>query len=157
MTEMKETELVNIRKATHQDIQRIYEFERQYIKEHEPEQLSKWDTAKDKTIEQLFYSLDRMYVVRVQEKIVGHSYWSSYLDKPCIFSIYVLKEYRHKGFATAMMSRMEEDIMEGGNNVVTLSTLETNPAQHLFDSLGYVRVGITGGWIHYIKSLLNIE
>lgn len=144
---------IKIRKAQQIDMTQIYSFEREYIIEHENSQLSKWDSAKDRIMEMLNNNINRMFVATVEGEILGHGYWSFHLDEPCIFSIYISKNHRHIGIATLLMGAMEREIFESGYKKITLSTLETNPAQYLFNKMNYKEVDRIDGWINFVKSI----
>ncbi|WP_170311584.1 GNAT family N-acetyltransferase [Vallitalea okinawensis] len=150
---MKEASKISIRKAQSSDIEQIFLFEREYIIEHEPEQLAKWDSVKYRTMELLVSNLKRMFVATVDGQLAGHGYWSIYLGQPCIYSIYLLKDYRLMGIAAGLMKTIEKQIFDNGHKKITLSTLVTNPAQHFFDKMSYEVLAIEDGWIHYSKTM----
>lgn len=106
-------------------------------------------------MELLLSNLERMFIATVDGQLAGHGYWSLYLEKPCIYSIYILKSYRHMGIATGLMNRIEKQIFDSGYHKITLATLVTNPAQHLFEKINYEILAIKDGWIHYSKTKLN--
>jgi GNAT superfamily N-acetyltransferase len=149
----KESEGFNIRKAQNDDLEKIYSFEREYIIEHESDQLSKWDLIKEKTMGVLRYNLGRMFVATVDGKLVGHGYWDIYFEEPCICSIFILKVYRNIGIATGLMKVIENQIFKKEYSKVNLSTLEINSAQYLFNKLNYTVIETKDGWIHYSKRL----
>ena len=142
---------INIRTATVDDLDEIYLFERGYMEEYEPNQLARWETVKDKTMELLRNNITNMFVATVDDHIAGHVYWSILDGYPCIFSIYISKDYRRMGLASRLMHTAEEHVYDNGYSKLTLSTLVNNTAQHLFDRLGYERTSVTDGWINYIK------
>lgn len=142
-----------IRKAILSDLKQIYMFEREYIIEHEPNQLSKWDAIRTKTMELLTNQLEKIYVATVNEELVGHVFWSIYLEQPCVYSIYVHKKFRSRGIASELLHYLEKQIVEQGYNKLTLSTLETNPAKYLFEKSDYVVLDIKNGWIEYSKPM----
>lgn len=153
---MRETEKINIRKAKESDLEEIYQFEREYIIEHEPNQLEKWDAIKDKTMTLLTSNLGRMFVASVDGCLAGHCYWSLYQEEACVYSIYISKVFRKMGIASRIITETEKDIFDCGHNKVTLSTLVTNPAQHLFDKMDYERLEVKDGWIYYSKSKVDL-
>lgn len=145
---------IHVRRAKESDIQDIYQFERNYIIEHEPNQLDKWDSVKSHTLEMLRNNIDKMFVASVNSDLVGHTYWSILDGNPCIYSIYISENSRKLGLATRLIKKAEEQICEMGYHTVTLSTLVTNPAQNVFNKLGYEVTSIKDGWINYIKKLV---
>ncbi len=140
-------------KAVRSDLDQIYQFERAYMIEHEPNRLKLWEERSDLTKNQLNNSLPSICIAEVDGNLVGHSYWSFYEEKPCVYSIFVLKSYRGEGIGKTLMTAIEASVVESGFDVVILSTLESNPAQHLFDRMGYQRLDVINGWIKYEKYL----
>ncbi|GKX30887.1 hypothetical protein SH1V18_33670 [Vallitalea longa] len=143
-----------IRLAEESDIDEVYLMEREYIIEHEFEQLFRWDSAKERNMKMMLDNIHRMFVATIDSKVIGHSYWSIYNDDPCVFSIYISKNYRNMGIATDLMIKVEEQIYKSNYKKITLSTLETNPAQYLFNKLNYEEIGRKDGWINYEKFLI---
>lgn len=148
---------IHIRKAQESDIKSIYQFERNYIIEHEPNQLDRWDSAKKHTLEMLRNNIDRMFVASIECDLVGHCYWSLSYGNPCIYSIYISENSRKLGLASKLISKVEEQIRENEYQIVTLSTLVINPAQNVFSKLGYEVTSIEDGWINYKKDLTRNE
>lgn len=140
-----------IRKAIKSDIEKIIQFERLYIIEHESEKLYKWDSVKEKTINLLNENLDAMFVCENRGVLVGHCYWNFYDEKPCIFSIYVELQYRHLGIAKKLLSVVESDAAFKGFKVMTLSTLIENPANKFFIKKGYQKVKFDHESNYYTK------
>lgn len=148
---MNEKININIRKAKENDLEEIYKFERAYIFEHESNQLERWDAIKDRTMTTLRSNLERMLVAVVDKRLAGHCYWSLYHKEPCIYSIYISNDFRKMGIASSLIIQAEKEIFDCGYNKVTLATLITNPAQHLFDKMNYKRLEVKDGWIYYSK------
>lgn len=142
-----------IRLAKESDIDQVYLMEREYIIEHENEQLARWDSAKERNMKMLQDNIHQMFVSTIDDKIAGFGYWSIHNDDPCVFSIYISKDHRKMGMATELMDNMEKQIHKSGYTKMTLSTLETNPAQYLFNKLNYEEIGRNDGWINYEKSI----
>ncbi len=142
-----------VRKAVLSDIDQIYQFERAYMVEHEPNRLKLWEKRSDSTKNQLNNCLPFICIAEVDGNIVGHGYWSLYEEKPSVYSIFVLKSYRGQGIGKTLMTAIEASVVESGFDLITLSTLESNPAQHLFDQMGYQRLNVIDRWIRYEKIL----
>lgn len=150
---MNKSKQFNIRKALPEDISKIFDFEREYIIEYERNQLEKWDQSADKTKELLMRSINSMFTATVKSKLAGHGFWGIYENKPCVYSLYVDKDYRRNGIAKEIMIALENDLIHSSYHEVTLSTLQSNPAQFLFKKLDYRIIKIKDGWIHYKKKL----
>lgn len=146
-------ETISIRKAIPTDLQFVYQLERAYIIEHESDQLERWDAAQEHIEQGLLDHLNGMYVSEIDGRIIGHGHWAIKEHTPCIYSIYVHKDHRRQGIASMLMTQMEEDVREHGQITLTLSTLISNPAQHLFGVLKYKEIKQENGWIYYSKSL----
>ncbi len=144
---------VIIAKASIEDLDQIYQFERKYILEHEPYMISKWDGIRSKTKKTLMENLSRIFVAVSADELVGHGYWAIHEGYPCIYSLYVLNDYRGQGIGHKLMLSIEESIISNGYNKMKLSTLESNQARHLFDKMAYSRIALQDGWIHYEKSI----
>lgn len=141
-----------IRKIKEEELQIVYEFERSYIIEHEPDQLEKWDDAKERIFETLKSYTNTMFVAVVDEQVVGHGYWGMYEGLPCVYSLYIDKDHRKGGLGFALMERLDKDIEEKGHKISSLATLVTNPAQYLFEKAGYERTDEKDGWIQFEKN-----
>lgn len=68
-------------------------------------------------------------------------------------AFYVDKDYRRSGIAKEIIIAIENDLVHSGYYEITLSTLQSNPAQLLFKKLDYKIIEIKDGWIHYKKKL----
>lgn len=146
-----------IRKAKESDIETIYNFERAYIIEHEPDELERWENAIERIYDNLKSYLATMFVAEVEGVVAGHGYWGMYEGMPCIYSVYIDKAYRKGGIGYGLMEAMDLEIEEKGHKSSSLATLVSNPAQHLFDKCGYERTDVKEGWIHYEKTFEQEE
>ena len=86
---------------------------------------------------------DSCIVAEVDNKVVG-AVWARIMndyghvdDETPSLSISLYKEYRGKGFGTAMMKRMLELLKKKGYRKVSLSTQKANRAVGLYRSLGF--------------------
>lgn len=61
---------------------------------------------------------------------------------------------RGKGLGRQMMLRLEDLYREFGSNRLSLSVLFTNPARHLYESLGYSEVGRDENSAQMVKALV---
>ena len=149
----KETIRIIFKNAEKKNLSQIYLFERAYIMALEPNNLDKWDAAKDRIMALLTDNLDRMVIVTVDGVLAGHAYWAMSEDMPCVYSVYITDKYRRMGLASGLMNELEKSISLSGFSEVSLSTLVINPAQHLFTKIGYVKTKTEDGWIHFIKRI----
>ncbi len=142
-----------VREALESDLDKIYLFEREYIIEHEKDELLIWEKAKERMMKSLYDNLDKIFVATKDNVIVGHVFWSIYNSTPSIFSIYVDKNYRNLKIASNLINTAEKHILNNNYASVALSTLETNPAKYMFSNIGYEQVNIVNGWINFVKQL----
>lgn len=144
---------MEIRKADVVDIDIVYEFERQYFIEHEPENLLKWEREKEKTMDFLLNRMTQMFVSVEDQSVVGYAYWDLLGSEPDLYSIYVDPDYRGKGIAYELMTAIEEHVLDRGYDAIKLETLVTNPARFLFEKKGYIFDREEEGWLYYRKNL----
>ena len=142
-----------IRKAISIDLQAVYQLERAYMMEHESEHLERWDAAQERIFQGLLDNLNHMFVSELGGTITGLGYWAMYEGLPCIYSIYVSRRSRRQGIASKLMIAMEQDVRDQRYTTLTLSTLVSNPAQHLFDVLNYEEIRRENEWIYFTKIL----
>ncbi len=144
---------MKIRKALENDLNKVIEFERNYMLEHEAEHIKDWDAIIDETTATLKSSLNKMFVVESENSLVAFAYWSIEEGEPCVMSIYVKSTSRRQGLAGLLLTSLEEDIRSKGYSTVTLQTLLKNPAQKVFEASGYERLDIKNNYIQYRKKL----
>lgn len=82
------------------------------------------------------------YVLRHGETSVGLMWylpiWNS---MPFLNLIYILEEYRGKGFGRAAMEQWEQEMRRKGYRLALISTQVDEEAQHFYRRLGYVDCG----------------
>jgi len=140
------------RKANMHDIVDILIAEREYMIEHEPDHLDRWDGAINAIKTSLQNSLERMVICEIDGKVAGHSFWNTKDQMANVNSIFVRNEYRRMGIAKELLAYIEKDVKASDYSLLTLETLTKNPAQHLFDK-SYTRKKESNGWIYYEKNL----
>lgn len=142
-----------VRKATADDIARIYELETQYIRELEPENMKRWEDAERRTLEGIGKSLDSILILEIDGTRAGHGRWEADGESVCITSLFIISSMRGRKLGSLLLSAVEEGTGKSGCRRITLSTLAHNPARHLYDRRGYRRINTEKGWIHYEKAL----
>ena len=87
---------------------------------------------------------DTLYIVALEHRqIVGYSGMMQVLDEADITNVAVAKEHWGRGIATAMLSALMERGKHRGVSAYTLEVRESNAsAIHLYEKLGFVKVGI---------------
>ena len=99
-----------------------------------------------------------MWVIEMEDgKIIGQLFISFVSTRPelsngrsraYIYGFRVRPEYRNQGFGTALMHRVEQDLVRRGFQTVTLNVAQDNPdALRLYKRLGYrVITNEAGEW-----------
>lgn len=86
--------------------------------------------------------LEQSVVAEVDEKPVGLAFLSQRGTRGWISSVGVVKAYRHRGIARAMLSYLQHKARTLGLRQVCLDVLDTNAgAFALYESAGFVRAG----------------
>lgn len=65
----------------------------------------------------------------------------------------IIEAERGKGLGRRMMLQLEDLYREFGSNRLSLSVNFTNPARHLYESLGYTEVGQDDNSVQMVKAL----
>jgi len=79
-------------------------------------------------------------IILTNETLVGRMLVSSNRDSVTLVDISLLPEYRNRGIGAALIHTLIETAMAEGQ-AVKLQVLRMNPAQHLYQRLGFVVTG----------------
>ncbi|SET42847.1 Acetyltransferase (GNAT) family protein [Natronincola peptidivorans] len=86
-----------------------------------------------------------------EEKIIGWLRYGYFWDEyPFMNMLFIIDEYRGKGFGKKLVEDWEEKMAGEGHRLVMTSTLSNEEAQHFYRRLGYVDIG---GFIIYDEPL----
>jgi ribosomal protein S18 acetylase RimI-like enzyme len=86
--------------------------------------------------------LNRLYILEDESKFIGWLRYNLFWDNtPFMNMIYLLEEYRRKGFGKKLVLFWEEQMKNLGYGVVMTSTASDEYAQHFYNNLGYLTVG----------------
>lgn len=86
--------------------------------------------------------LGRMYVAEERGALAGWLRYNLFWDNtPFMNLLYVLEEYRGKGFGRALVEYWENRMKRDGYEAVMTSTQSSEYAQHFYERLGYEAVG----------------
>jgi ribosomal-protein-alanine N-acetyltransferase len=90
----------------------------------------------------------RLYVLRLPGiPVAGFCACWIVVDELHINTIAVAAEHRGRGLGSALMRHIMQDVMEQGVTRATLEVRESNrAARQLYESLGFVRVGVRPGY-----------
>ena len=75
-------------------------------------------------------------------KFAGWLRWNLFWDNtPFMNLLFILDEYRNKGYGKALIFHWEELMRQEGHRIVMTSTQSDETAQHMYRRLGYVDSG----------------
>lgn len=80
----------------------------------------------------------RYFAAMLDGEQIGGCYASLYEDIPTLMGVYTLPEYRGRGVATALLTRVVGEVPRPGNPHVCLYVEHGNPAERLYRQLGFV-------------------
>jgi ribosomal protein S18 acetylase RimI-like enzyme len=89
---------------------------------------------------QTAYPASEHNIVLVNDEAVGRMLLSSNHDSVTLVDISLLPDYRSQGIGGALIHTLVETA-KGKRQAVSLQVLKTNPAQHLYQRLGFVVTG----------------
>ena len=117
---------MKIRIAEKADIERLIEYD-----EH----------IESKELESIIL-LGRVLIAEEGEKLVGWLRWNLFWDNtPFINMLFLLEEYRYKGYGKAIINYWETLMRQYGYTLVMTSTLSNETAQHFYRKLDYMDSG----------------
>ncbi len=83
-----------------------------------------------------------IYVLLKENKIIGWLRFSMFWDEhPFMNMLYIVKEYRNKGYGKKLVCFWEERLKEKGYKNFMTSTQSDEEAQHFYRNLGYKDIG----------------
>lgn len=87
-------------------------------------------------------SLNRVYIVEENNRFIGWLRYNLFWDNtPFMNMIYLLEEYREKGYGKKTVKHWEEQMKAQNYDVVMTSTASDEYAQHFYVKLGYRTIG----------------
>lgn len=120
---------IEISKLTHDDLEGIYEVEKDSFPIPWP--ISSFE-------EELKNILATYLVAKIDKKIVGYIGMWFVMDECHITNIAVLSEYRNRGIATKLINEMLNLCKEHGTTYIMLEVRESNiPAQKLYSKFNF--------------------
>jgi ribosomal protein S18 acetylase RimI-like enzyme len=83
-----------------------------------------------------------IYILQKENKIIGWLRYNLFWDNvPFMNKLFVLEEYRNKGFGKKLVKYWEEEMKRNGYNNVLTSTQSNENAQHFYRKIGYIEIG----------------
>ena len=120
---------IEISKLTHDDLEGIYEVEKDSFPIPWP--ISSFE-------EELKNLLATYLVAKIENKIIGYIGMWFVMDECHITNIAVLSEYRNRGIATKLINEMLNLCKEHGTTYIMLEVRESNiPAQKLYSKFNF--------------------
>lgn len=114
---------------------------RSFYNEHSPEEGMVTARARERWRQQEM-GWYRYYAALLDNQLVGGLYVSMWEDVPTLMGVYTLQSARWQGVATAAIARAIHDLLETGRDTYCLYVKADNPAQQLYDSLGFHTLSI---------------
>lgn len=106
------------------------------------ESILRVDRHIEKTELESVIALGRVMVAEKKEAFIGWLRWGLFWDNtPFMNLLFLLEEYRHRGFGKEMVLYWENQMRTDGYGEVLTSTRSDEPAQHFYRKLGYVDCG----------------
>ncbi len=110
--------------------------------EKNAEKILKWDRHITKEELTNLIGLGRVYVLETENQFAGWLRYNLFWDNtPFMNMLYILEEFRGRGFAAALAEFWEGEMRTRGYSVVMTSTVSREYAQHFYHRLGYRTVG----------------
>ncbi len=95
------------------------------------------------------------YVARLNNKIVGFAGFKTIFDEAELMNIVVHKSARTKGIGTALLKHIILELKKQKIATLHLEVAKDNlPAIHLYEFLGFKKVGIRKGYYNGIDAIL---
>lgn len=129
------------------DLPLIFQLERTYIADHEPQNIQAWQSAMHRHLEQWVRCLPYTVVAAVGDEKVGYMFWEKASLTATLTSIHVKPDYRRRAIGRMLLTRFEENAARLGCEIAELHVLEGNPARSFYEVAGY---GVTGSAAPYV-------
>jgi ribosomal protein S18 acetylase RimI-like enzyme len=93
------------------------------------------------------FSNAQFQIIQIENKPIGRLYIDHRKDEIRLIDIALLPEYRNQGIGNALLKDIIKDAAKA-NKPVRIHVERYNPALHLYERLGFVRIGDTG--VYYL-------
>jgi len=98
-------------------------------------------------LEELRVQCARSVLAEVKGRIVGYILFWLVADEVDIHNLAVRREFRRRGIARSLLQRVVDEARCQGARRVTLEVRRSNePAQRLYESMGFVTTGLRKGY-----------
>lgn len=149
--------MINFRNATLDDIDELNKIESQSF-------VNPWK-KEDLIYELSINPLNKFLIIEIDGKIIGFIDYMITFNSATISQIAIDKEFRNKGYGTALLNKMEDSFIKSGDDAVEYVTLEVRNsnenAQKLYEKNGYKKITIKKNYyadgedaIYMVKGLI---
>lgn len=108
--------------------------------------ISKWDKHISKQEIPNLIRLKRIYILESGGQFAGWLRYNLFWDNtPFMNMLYLLEDFRGKGYGKELVDFWETEMKKSGYDVVMTSTASDEYSQHFYNRLGYQTIG---GFIH---------
>ncbi|MET3414283.1 GNAT family N-acetyltransferase [Methylobacterium sp. 1030] len=135
------------------DLPLIFQLERAYITDHEPQNVQAWQSAMHRHLEQWVRCLPDTVVAAVGDEKVGYMFWEKASLNATLASIHVKPDYRRRAIGRLLLARFEENAARLGCEIAELHVFEGNPAIHFYEAAGYTVIGNANSYVTLSKDL----
>lgn len=102
----------------------------------------KWDKHISNQEIQNLIQLNRVYISEQDNQFIGWLRYNLFWDNtPFMNMLYILEEFRGKGYGKSLVEFWETEMKNSGYNVVMTSTASDEYSQHFYNRLGYRTIG----------------
>lgn len=117
---------MNIRIATQKDIENLALYDKHISKEEL----------------MISIGLSRVYIIEENSEFIGWLRYNLFWDNtPFLNLIYILENYRYKGYGKKLLSFWEHEMRKLNYNCVMTSTASNETAQYFYKKLDYNNIG----------------
>lgn len=101
-----------------------------------------WNQKEQERMFRQHFSLETISIVRVDGRDVGYMKLEEHEDHLYLSGIYLGRDHRRKGLGSELMRHLTRRAGSMGKPL-RLRVLRPNPAQHLYERLGFIITGVT--------------
>jgi ribosomal protein S18 acetylase RimI-like enzyme len=135
---MRPNQLLQLRAATPEDAEFLFQLQRATMREY-VEQTWSWDERWQRAHFQEKFDPARNQIVVLDNRDIGVIAAERREDEVFLTSLYILPEYQRRGIGTLLIKSVIEGAFQEGLPV-RLRVLKVNPARRLYERLGFTVV-----------------
>lgn len=119
------------------DLPLIFQLERAYIEDYEPQNLQAWQSAMNRHLEQWVRCLPHTVVAAEGDEKTGYMFWEQDAVTATLASIHVKPAFRRRGIGRVLLAHFEQEAARSGCEHAELHVFEGNPARIFYEAAGY--------------------